>query len=166
MTTWPRQSECDAFYGNPRNPKNPAAPSPEWMRANLVLVKNLPFVLRYAGHPVPALTCHRKVADAFRAVLEDIWRRAGKDQRVVDAWGMSTFAGSFNYRLMRGLNTLSMHSYGCAFDFDPARNALHDKSPHFAQCPEVLAAWKAAGAVWGGSWPSRPDGMHFQFAIV
>lgn len=172
MTTWPRQRECDAFFGNPRNPKNPALASPAWEAANLVSVGNLPFVLRYAGHPVAAVRCHRKVAEAFRFVLDDVWRRSGRDPKVVDDWGMSTFGGSYCFRLMRGLNTLSMHSYGCAFDFDPARNALHDRTPHFATCKEVLAAWDQAGAVWGGDWNGngsaadelRADGMHWQFA--
>ncbi|GGH14958.1 hypothetical protein GCM10007036_14620 [Alsobacter metallidurans] len=173
MSIWPRQRDCDAFYGNPRS-NDPTQAAASWKKANLVRVGQLPFVMRYAGQPVTSVVCHRKVADAFRSVLDGVWRRSGCDQRVVDDWGMSVFSGSYNYRLMRGLNVLSMHSYGCAFDFDAPRNALHDRTPHFAQCPEVLAAWKQAGAVWGSDWNGngsaadepRADGMHFQFATL
>ncbi len=170
---WPLQKDCAAFYGNPSDQFDHAHPSTVWEAQNLVVV-NAPFALTYAGKPVPHIRCHKLVANALQNVLEDIWAAAHKDQHVVDAWGMSVFGGSYNYRLMRGLDTLSMHAYGCAFDFDPSRNGLHNDIPHFASCPQVLAAWKAHGAVWGGDWMGtgkftpgkRTDAMHWQFARV
>lgn len=169
---WPTQKQCDVFYGNPRHKLDPTRADPAWEMANLVRLEKLPFVVRYDGRPIASIRCHKLVVGALRDVLESIWHAAGNDQRVVDAWGMSVFAGSYNYRQMRELNTLSMHSYGIAFDFDPARNGLHDNTPHFAQCPEVLKAWRDVGAVWGGDWNGngsslderRCDGMHWQFA--
>ena len=165
MIQWPTQSECDDFYGNPRDPSDPTQASAKWVSDNIVIIKT-PFTLTYTGHPVVSIRCHRLVADALTGVLEEVRDAASNDQATLDAWGISIFGGSYNYRLMRGLNTLSMHSYGCAFDFDPARNVLGDHNPHFKLCDAVLNAWNDHGAMWGGSWPTRPDGMHWQFARV
>jgi len=159
---WPLQSECDAFYGNPRGING--HPSKSWMQANLTRVTPL-FRMTYAGQPVKSITIHRKCADSLQRVLDAVWTSSGHNQVLIDSWGMSIFGGSFNYRLMRGLNRLSMHSYGCAIDFDPARNGLGDTTPWLKECPLVLDAFAQEGWVWGGKW-SRPDGMHFQAARV
>ena len=66
--------------------------------------------------------------------------------------------------------TLSMHSYGCAIDLDPARNGWKDRTPRFAQFPQVLAAFRSEGWKWGGDWNGngssaderQADGMHWQ----
>jgi len=92
---------------------------------------------------------------------------------VIDAWGMSNYAGAYNFRVMRGGSALSMHSYGCAVDFDAPRNGFHDRTPHFAILrKEVVEPFLALGGVWGGDWDGDKDtlderscdGMHFQFA--
>ena len=31
-----------------------------------------------------------------------------------------------------------MHAYGCAVDFDAPRNALQDRTPHFAEFREAV----------------------------
>jgi hypothetical protein len=69
--------------------------------------------------------------------------------------------------MMRGSHALSMHSYGCAVDFDPARNAFHNRHPSFGTPANryVVEAFAAEGWVWGGQWRD-PDGMHFQAARV
>lgn len=171
MTAWPLQKDCDAFYGNPRGTKDRSRANATWESANLVTVP-VPFRMFFAGHPVSTIRIHRKCADSLARVLDRIWIAAGKDQKVVDGWGASTYGGSYSYRLMRGLNTLSMHSYGCAIDLDPARNALHDRTPTFTPASPVVQAFLAEGWVWGGDWDGdhssadepRCDGMHFQAA--
>lgn len=165
MTNWPKQSHCDAFYGDPRG-KNGEA-SGKWEAENLVMIQaaDLPFVIRYGGTPVRGIRCHRKVRDAFLRVLNAIWVAAGRRQPVIDAWGMSDFNGCYVYRQKRAGTSLSMHAYGCAFDFDADRNGFKDTTPNFANVPEVLAAWKAEGFVWGGPWRPNADGMHWQAAI-
>lgn len=163
MTNWPLQKDCDTFYGNPRGANGRA--SPKWESANLVYVK-APFVITYDGQPLSkGLRVHRKVADSLRRILAKIWDAAGRDQKVVDHWGISKTAGGYNYRLKRGGSSLSMHSYGCAVDFDPANNGMGDTTPRFAQFPEVCAAFESEGWEWGGSWSgSSCDGMHWQAA--
>lgn len=164
MTAWPKQSEMDTFYGNPRG-KN-GGPSAAWESANLVYIpaSELPFKLTYDGKPVSRVRVHKKVKDAFLRVLHRIWEAAGKKQSVVDEWGMSKYSGCYLFRLKRSGSTLSTHSYGCAFDFDAANNGFKDTTPRFANYPQVLKAWEAEGAIWGGPWRPNADGMHWQFA--
>ncbi len=173
MNQWPLQKECNAFYGNPRNPMDASLPSRAWEAANLTTVAP-PFQMFYAGKPVKHVRVHKKCSDSLMRVFKTIWTLAGQHQRIVDQWGASVYAGAYNYRLMRGLNTLSMHSYGCAIDLDPARNGLHDRTPHFtASCP-VAQAFRSEGWTWGGDWDGdgssadepRCDGMHWQAARV
>lgn len=164
---WPLQSECDEFYGNPRNPQDPTKPSPSWESANIVRVKP-PFALYYDGRPVTkGIAVHRKVSDSLGTVFGKIWQTAGQSQSTIDTWGMSIFGGAYNYRLMRGGNRLSMHAYGCAVDFDPDRNPFRSDTMHFASVPEVVDAFENEGWVWGGRWSSGSrDGMHFQAARI
>lgn len=163
---WPTQAECDDFYGNPRHPRDPASSNSVWESNNLVLVK-APFVVRYEGTPVRGLRVHSKVAASLGRVLDAIWEAAGRDQSVIDDWGMSNYGGGYTYRLMRTGRALSMHSYGCALDFDVENNGLGDTTPRFAKFPQVVGAFEAEGWTWGGRWEGKGcDGMHFQAAYV
>ena len=161
---WPHQSECDAFYGNPRGRNGQASPS--WEKANLVPVIP-PFQMTYAGSPIKSFKVHTKCAAAMLAALKTINDICGGDKAKLSACGINIFAGSYNYRLMRGSNHLSMHSYGCAIDFDPARNGFHIPVTNFEKFPFVIKAFEDQGAVWGGRWSAASrDGMHFQFATL
>jgi len=163
MPTWPTQAECDSFYGDPRGPNG--GPSQKWIRENLVRVTT-PFRMTFDGKPVSGIQIHKKCAESLARVFAGIWVASGHNQAVIEQWGVDKFGGSFNYRLMRGLDRLSMHAYGCAIDLDPARNGLGNAKPHFRECPLVIDAFAGEGWVWGGSWPTRPDGMHWQAARV
>ncbi len=159
---WPQQSGCDAFYGNPRGRNGMA--SAVWEKANLISITP-PFRMTYAGKPIKGIRVHKKCSDSLSRALAAIWEAAKRDQKTVDTWGASIYGGAYNYRLMRGGNSLSMHSWGCAIDLDPARNAFHDATPHFLEAPAVIKAFEAEGWTWGGRWSSH-DGMHFQAARV
>lgn len=164
MTTWPKQSECDIFYGNPRG-RNGAA-SGKWESENLVPVVP-PFQMTYAGKPIRTFRFHKKAAPALLTALLAINTAFKGDKKALAACGISVFGGSYNFRLKRNSNTLSMHSYGCAIDFDPARNQMGDTTPYFAKYPLIIKAFEDVGAVWGGRWAGAScDGMHFQFARV
>lgn len=163
MMKWPLQRDCDAFYGNPRGGRGASG---SWETGCLTRVKP-PFAMYYDGRPVSYILMNRKCADSFRRVLNKIWIASGKDQSVLDKWGASTFAGSYVFRQKRGGSTLSMHSYGCAIDLDPARNGFHNTNPNFGRgdARKVVEAFESEGWEWGGSWAGRScDGMHFQAA--
>lgn len=161
-TTWPKQSEAIAFYGDPRGRNGQA--SPKWERENLVLVKcPWPIQTSWSGQRMSGLRVHRLCAPSLETVLAAIWKAAEGDGNRIIAWGMDLVGGAYNFRPMRGANRLSMHSWGCAVDFDPARNGFGDPKPNFAAIPQVLRAFDEEGWTWGGNWKKK-DGMHFQAA--
>jgi hypothetical protein len=77
---------------------------------------------------------------------------------------LMTFDGCFNIRKMRGLQSMSLHSWGVALDFDAFRNQL-GKTPTMSH--RVADCFVSSGFDWGGLWQGkRCDGMHFQLAKI
>jgi hypothetical protein len=76
---------------------------------------------------------------------------------------LKTYDGCFNIRKKRGLGSMSLHSWGIAIDFNAAWNPLGG-TPTFT--PGFVKCFTDAGFEWGGSWPTRKDGMHFQLAKI
>ena len=162
MPKWPHQSDVDAFYGNPRGANGEA--SAIWVDANIVkLAAPWPLVTAWDFQPVKAVRVHSKCSASLKNVLNQIWASANQDEAKIKEWGMHLYAGGFNFRAMRNGTKLSMHSWGCAIDFDSARNSFGDTTPNFATIPAVLDAFAAEGWTWGGKW-TKPDGMHWQAA--
>lgn len=168
MSNWPHQNSARDFYGaNMRVSKGVAGPDPKWERDNLVLV---PIPWRAVaswdhGLKIKAIRVHKRVAESLTRVLDRIWNDFGQSQKAIEIAGMHLIGGGYVWRAMRGGSRLSMHSYGCAVDFDPDRNGLGDPTP--SMDARVVAAFKAEGWTWGGDWsPRNRDGMHFQAASV
>ncbi len=157
MQTWPLQSGCDVFYGNPRG-KNAHA-NPVWEKNNLVWVP-LPvgFGMTFDGRPVTRVRVHKKIAVPVKSSFTSLWLTSGQNPNVLKAWGISNYSGGYEYRLMRESNHLSMHAYGIALDFDGANRPLHSKK-FFA--PKVVKCFTDQGAV-----NLSNDPMHFQWARV
>jgi len=158
MTTFPKDTMAAkvAFYGDPRGPHGVNA---RWFDANVVRVKP-PFQMTYAGQPIKTIAFHKKAADALAAALQTIWLACDKDQKKINACGLSEFGGSFAYRLIRGSSALSNHSFAIAIDIAPSGNplgAVKGKMPRFA-----VDAFKAQGFRWGGDYRGRKDWMHFE----
>lgn len=164
MPEWPHQSEVDQFYGNPRGQNG--GPSARWESANIIRIP-IPWKLVTAWDfsPVSRIRIHQRCSDSLIQILDQIWIASGEDQKKINEWGMNLYAGGYNFRMMRGSSRLSMHSWGCAVDFDSARNSFGDTTPNFANIPAVLNAFAAEGWTWGGTW-RKPDGMHWQAADV
>jgi hypothetical protein len=152
--TWPTEADCPKFYG----PKGEN-------QTSIVL----PYPMRIAWAPgttVFKMTCHEKVADPMKRIFTKLMDEYGKP--TLRELGIDLFGGCLNVRLKRGSKTSwSIHSWGCAVDLDPDRNALRETSrtARFAR-PEYLPMWKiieGEGAVSLGrtvGW----DYMHWQFA--
>jgi D-alanyl-D-alanine carboxypeptidase len=164
MSIWPHQSEVDNFYGNPRGINGLV--SPKWESENIIRLKTpWKLVTAWDFAPVGSISIHNKCSDSLDRIFKQIWASANEDQRKINEWGMNLYAGGFEFRRMTGKTRLSMHSWGCAVDFDSARNAFGDNNPNFVNIPLVLKAFEAEGWTWGGKW-SDPDGMHWQAASV
>lgn len=160
MNNWPKQSECSTFYGDPR--------LSDFEGMHLVSVP-VPWMMVTAwdGQRVRSIRVNRRCADSLSRVLATIWSAAGKSQDVINEWGLNLYGGGYVFRQMRNGRALSMHSYGCAVDFDPSRNQQGDDDPYLGDCPIVVAAFEAEGWTWGGRWKgAKCDGMHFQAAKV
>lgn len=160
--TWPTQEEVlenKSVYGDPRGPDRTRM-SLKWERENIVYIVP-PFRMTYAGKAVPRIRVHKHCSKSLWQVLENLRVAASGRQKTLDHWGVSIFGGVVMYRLMRGGNRLSIHSYGAAIDLDPANNSLGDSTGRFLQFPEVMKAFRDEGWMWGGDW-SRPDPMHWQ----
>jgi len=71
---------------------------------------------------------------------------------------LKTWDGCFNIRKKRGLNSMSLHSWGLAVDVNAFENQLN-MNPRLSQ--EFVKCFTDAGFEWGGTW-TRKDGMHFQ----
>jgi hypothetical protein len=75
---------------------------------------------------------------------------------------LKTWDGCFNIRKKRGLNSMSLHSWGLAVDMNAFENGLNRTpklSPGFVKC------FTDNGFDWGGTW-KRKDGMHFQLSTI
>lgn len=75
---------------------------------------------------------------------------------------LKTWDGCFNIRKMRGLKSMSLHSWAIAVDVNAFENGLNQEpklSKEFVEC------FTTSGFDWGGEW-TRRDGMHFQLAKI
>lgn|GEM_PF-583065 len=153
MTTWPKDTQAarNAFYGDPG--KGEIAPQ-------MVPVVP-PFAMYYEGRRVKSIMFHRRAAPGLLAALNEIWDYCGRDQKQIDAAGVSKYAGAYNHRMVRGSQTKwSNHAYAAAIDLNAEENGLYAKGnmPQF-----VIDAFCRQGAMWGGWYSGRKDPMHFEF---
>ena len=94
---------------------------------------------------------HYLMAAPLREAFKNLLFRGLSDE-------LKTFDGCFNIRRMKGSNSMSVHSWGLAVDFNAAENPFGESwsfSDEFIQC--FADAGFESGALW-----HRPDGMHFQ----
>lgn len=75
---------------------------------------------------------------------------------------LKTWDGCFNIRKKRGLNSMSLHSWGIAIDVNAAWNQLN-MTPTLSA--GLVKCFTDAGFYWGGTW-ERKDGMHFELKSI
>jgi hypothetical protein len=166
MTNWPLQSDTAAMHATFGNPdaNNDGAPDPAWAAQHLTTIVP-PYAMEFAGRPVTRMTCNKAIAAPLLAALQGVKALYGM-QAAIEARGLHHFGGVYNFRPKRlGRGSLSLHAYAAAIDLDPGHN-LQGKAGG-AMPAEVVAVFKANGAIWGGDWsPRYRDPMHFQWARV
>lgn len=149
--TWPHDDSTSLinFYGQP------------WLNSGLMTTVVPPFRLTFEGTVVHGILIHKKCAKALTEALQTIWDTYNHDQAALDATGFTKYSGSFNYRNVRGGQRLSCHAFAAAMDFDAEDIPLG--SPK--RLPDnIVRAFTAVGAFYGGDFINRKDGMHIQFA--
>ena len=152
---WPSQytAEFDLFYG----PKG----------SNLVRI-DLPYSMKLAWDTtvtVNSFSCHAKVHDSMLRVLTAVLNHYGITE--IRRLKLDLFGGCYNQRQIRGGTKWSMHSWGIAVDFDPARNKLEwgrDKAAFAGQeYDKWWELWETEGWVSLGR-QRNFDWMHVQAA--
>jgi hypothetical protein len=156
---WPHQHDCLGIFGNPFNPG--------WTAENLVHVTP-PYAINMGNIHVSHIQINRIAAESLTRVLARIADMCGHDQAQIRAGHCNCFSGSYAARNMRGLNTISMHAFGLAIDWDAEHNPLGARGDDtfFDEDSLLVRAFKEEGWVWGGDWRGRRDAMHVQAAIV
>jgi len=109
-------------------PKQAAAKygMPNKTGAGYLVTITLPYPMVYDGKKVTKISCHKAVTNQLLSIFNKILKVYGLKR--IQELGIDRYGGCFNYRLMRGGNKLSIHSWGLAIDLDPARNLLHETS--------------------------------------
>lgn len=160
--SFPTYEDLNDFYGDPdRN--GDGRPDINWEHSNLVKIKP-PYIMYWAwdkARLVNTITLHKKCSAAFLTSLEEI--RDNFDQRERKLYQLDMCGGGYNFRLMRGGNQLSVHSWGAALDLAPEINWLGRKyDEKLNMMPkEVVRIFEKNGLKWGGRF-NRPDAMHFE----
>lgn len=104
----------------------------------------------------------------FAPILEEWWWDLAQNNLLSE---IKTWDGCWNVRRMRGLKSLSIHSWGCAIDINAAHNPLgltkkqcfsKGLKPFTDKFIEVSRKYVDCGA----DWTTRPDGMHFQIKQI
>jgi hypothetical protein len=124
---------------------------------------------------VNGIRMHRLVADAFVAVLDELFERAreqkgntNNDETVrefLHQKRLDQHSGGFNFRSKVGARGISMHSFGIAIDWDADHNPQEKRGePLKTTFPDWwFQTWNKHGWVDGRNFPKR-DPMHVQFA--
>jgi hypothetical protein len=147
----------------------PTADNPEaieilgdWESRNIVSVE-LPQLSTVTGGRHRRMRFHRLARRQLVAMWE-AWEAAGLLDRI------KTYEGSFVPRFVRGsTSTLSNHAFGSAFDINYRWNKLK-KIPaavgEVGSVRELVPIANEHGFYWGGHYTNRPDGMHFEVAVL
>lgn len=150
------------FYGNPDS-NGDGQPDPKWEADNLVYI-DPPYPMKFSWGPVcKKIRVHKKCAKPLLDSLTEIGETFNPSLRA--KYQLNQTGGCYNFRLMRGsYKTLSVHSYGAAFDIAPLLNPLGQVyNPNRDMLPkEVVDIFAKHGFIWGGKW-KRPDAMHVQW---
>ena len=134
-----------------------------WESDNIVSVP-IPQLRKALGQKAPtSLRFHRLAAKQLQGLWAD-WEKA----RLLDR--IRTFDGAFVPRYIRGSRTvLSNHAFGSAFDINYSDNMLGKRPALVGErgcVRELVPIAHEWGFYWGGHFNSRPDGMHFEVAVL
>jgi hypothetical protein len=135
----------------------------DWVVKNIMKVK-IPQLKGIFGGPGNGdVLFHVKGAEQLKA-LWAAWETAGLLPLVL------SWAGSWVPRFVRGSRTyLSNHAKGTAFDINAPWNPLGAEPAIVGKKGSVRKLVQLAndhGFYWGGHWKNRPDGMHFELAVI
>jgi hypothetical protein len=134
-----------------------------WQKQNIVPV-TIPQLIGVRGAPRNGVILFHRLAAKQLAAMWAAWEAAGLIDRVL------VWAGSFVPRYIRGSRTeLSNHAFGTAFDINVRWNGLGAQPALVGRqgsVRELVPIANEHGFYWGGHFRGRPDGMHFEVAVL
>jgi len=132
-----------------------------WQKENIIKV-NIPQLIGVGSAPKSGDIYFHKLAAKQMQDLFVAWEKEGLNKQIL------TWAGSFVPRMVRGsVTVLSNHAFGTAFDINVTWNGLGVIPARIDQkgsVRELIPLANKYGFYWGGHYPSRQDGMHFEVA--
>ncbi len=136
-----------------------------WEKKNIITI-NIPQLNKIGqrwGHKNGDILFHKLAAPQMIALWQ-AWEDAGLLPLITD------WCCTYSMRFVRGSKTrLSNHAYGTAFDINIRSNAL-GKTPPVVGKPgslrKLVPLANEFGFYWGGHFPRRKDGMHFEVAKI
>ena len=156
---------CKFSYVFAPVPGNPEAIriTDSWASSNITTVV-IPQLKGILGAPSSCkVPFNTKAAPQFVALWQ-AWEDAGLLGQVV------SFAGTWVPRYIRGSRTtLSNHAWGTAFDINAEQNPLGAVPASVGRrgsTRKLVSLAAEHGFFWGGWFPNRPDGMHFEVAAI
>jgi hypothetical protein len=134
-----------------------------WEAENIVRVA-VPQLAGVQGAPSDGGARFHKKGVAQLLALWQAWEEAHLLDRIL------TWDGAFVPRFVRGrTDLLSNHAFGTAFDINAADNPRGTRPPLVGRkgcVRELVALAHAHGFYWGGHFTGKPDGMHFEIAVL
>ena len=121
----------------------------------------LAHVQTFDGKPFTSIYGHSLLAGPLKMALRLVCKRGLAGE-------LKTYDGCFNIRAMKSSNSLSVHSWGLALDFNQATNPFQTENsrtwPDLVTdfSDDFISCFAEAGFEWGGLWTSVHDAMHFQ----
>lgn len=160
----------EAMFGKFSYVSSPTSGNPEairitdgWAAKNIVGV-DVPQLKDITGAPTTGnVPFNGSAARQFKALWQ-AWDDAGLLHHVTQ------FGGTWVPRFIRGSRTtLSNHAWGTAFDINVAANPLGAVPAivgHPGSVRKLVPIALDHGFFWGGWFPNRPDGMHFEVVRI
>ena len=117
------------------------------------------------GEKFASITGHRLLEGPLKLALRQVCKLGLAKE-------LKTYDGCFNIRTMKSSDSLSVHSWGLALDFNQATNPFQDENAR--TWPELITDFSddfvrcflEAGFEWVGLWTSVHDAMHFQLPWI
>jgi D-alanyl-D-alanine carboxypeptidase/Putative peptidoglycan binding domain len=134
-----------------------------WEQENITRVP-LPQLVGVPGAPHDGgVRFHKKAVNQ----LLELWKAWG-DAGLLDR--ILTWDGAFVPRFVRGSRTvLSNHAFGTAFDINAQQNPRGARPALVGRkgcVRELVGIAHQHGFYWGGHFGNKPDGMHFEVAVI
>lgn len=155
-------NRCIARYGNPTTDRV------GFEKKNMVLY-DIPDEINKAIPVLPnRIYINKEIIEPFTKVLRELVAKGLHTE-------IKTFDGCFNIRKSRGINQISMHSFGIAIDLNAAWNPLIRNVTSVSRSQvrkrvvkwteEFLQVWRNNNFECGADWITVLDGMHFEYKI-